>query len=221
MQGGFMKKIRVILLTILCVFCGLFFSCQKHSDLSKYIVNLQSDIFYGENGDIKLKGGYSYCLEQGEKVYFLTFKLLEKEMDNASYSISFMLDKEYSSTFSLSPVTNSLTTKVEILPFSQKEFTVSVFVGSERYDINMLSLLPSSVVSPVDAVNSLLDSQPELINLYKNENGGYDLSIEVRIIVKNEKAFYYVGLIDKNKQLKALLIDGQTKEVLAIRNIFS
>ena len=216
-----MKKIRVILLTILCVFCGLFFSCQKHSDLSKYIVNLQSDIFYGENGDIKLKGGYSYCLEQGEKVYFLTFKLLEKEMDNASYSISFMLDKEYSSTFSLSPVTNSLTTKVEILPFSQKEFTVSVFVGSERYDINMLSLLPSSVVSPVDAVNSLLDSQPELINLYKNENGGYDLSIEVRIIVKNEKAFYYVGLIDKNKQLKALLIDGQTKEVLAIRNIFS
>ena len=216
-----MKKIRVILLTILCVFCGLFFSCQKHSDLSKYIVNLQSDIFYGENGDIKLKGGYSYCLEQGEKVYFLTFKLLEKEMDNASYSISFMLDKEYSSTFSLSPVTNSLTTKVEVVPFSQKEFTVNVFVGSERYDINMLSLLPSSVVSPVDGVNSLLDSQPELINLYKNENGGYDLSIEVRIIVKNEKAFYYVGLIDKNKQLKALLIDGQTKEVLAIRNIFS
>ena len=41
----------------------------------------------------------------------------------------------------------------------------------------------------------------------------------MRIIVKKEKPYWYIGLINQDGTTKALLVDGFSGEVLAIRKI--
>ena len=42
----------------------------------------------------------------------------------------------------------------------------------------------------------------------------------MRVIVKDQLPYWYVGFASGNEQLKALLVDGINGEVLAIREIF-
>ena len=42
----------------------------------------------------------------------------------------------------------------------------------------------------------------------------------MRIFVKNDSPYWYVGIASGNGKLKALLIDGASGELLAAREIF-
>ena len=65
----------------------------------------------------------------------------------------------------------------------------------------------------------LSSEQGALIETYKNENGEFSGEISERIIVKNEKPYWYVGLLNGKGGTKALLIDGLNGEILAVREI--
>ncbi|MBE7087457.1 MAG: hypothetical protein E7369_04065 [Clostridiales bacterium] len=214
-----MKRILVVVLCFVGCCCLSFGGCKSTVNLGDYLTELQSDIFYGESEDFKVKASYGFKTENGKKVHLFTVKLLDRETDNATYYLRFNLDKEYSSKFSLNPVSNSLTAKIEVLPFDQKELVVTVSVDSKRVDVVLRSIIPDGTVDYLSALNSLNETQPQLIENYKDENGDLVLEISMRVLCKDEKAYYYVGLT-KNNDLKALLIDGESLEVLAIRSIF-
>jgi hypothetical protein len=42
----------------------------------------------------------------------------------------------------------------------------------------------------------------------------------MRVLVKDNHAYWYIGLCDTEGKLKALLIDGFDGKVLAVRDIF-
>ena len=223
-----MKK---ILSLILCVFALVltFSGCKKQENtLDKYVSELRSEIFYGESENYTLKASYGFKeIPYGHdgkinhRAYVLVFKLLGRETDQATFNASFTFkDKEYKTTFKLSPVSHSLTAPIEIDGFNLKEFTVQISTGGESESVQLKSTLPKNTISYSSALKYLQKNQSELLKNYRNENGDFNGEICARVVVKDQKPYWYVGLTDKNGNLKALLIDGFNGEVLAVREIF-
>lgn len=222
-----MKKI-IALFLILITFSTLFIGCQKQQTLDGYVSQLRSDIFEGSSQNVSLKCTYGFKEQpykndgiKGQTVSLLTFKLLNKETDDVTYTLSMELNGEIlKGTFSLNPVSDSVTCELPTEDFNIKEFTVKVSFAGNTENIVMRSIIPENTITYSKALLTLAKSQSVLISHYMSEEGVFLAEIHARILVKDGKAYWYVGIVDKNADTKALLIDGTSGEVLAIREIF-
>ena len=226
-----MKKIVKFILVFLC-FCSLLsvsnYGCAKRFQLSNYVSQLKSDVFFGESENYSVKAFYGFMESPfnndgkvGTIKNQLSFTLLGKENDNATYTLSLTHEgKEYKTQFELNPVKNALTSSIEIDEFTQKQFTVKITCTSESEEVLLYSQLPEKTLPYKTVLDSLLSSQKVLINSFIDQQNNFNAEIYVRVMVKEEKPYYYVGFASGNDNLKALLVDGLTCEVLAIREIF-
>lgn len=221
-----MKKIIVLFLTFLTlVSCG-FTACAEECELVKFVSEAKTDLFYGESSTYKLKCGYGFSetvkKEDGKvssTAYYLNFKLLNVS-DNAEYLLTVRYgDVQKDGYFSVSPVSGYLTAKIQADNFVAENFTVTISSGGTEEQISMVSILPEGVVDYKTVLSSLCESQKTLIDSYRNDYGVFEGEIHVRIIVKDDKAYWYVALINGEGVKKALLMDGITCEVKAIRDI--
>ncbi len=226
-----MKKSRFVLTIIsllLCLSCIFFGGCAKPFALSDYVSELRSDIFLGSSESYSIKAFYGYrevaVLQDGkvgETQNLLTFRLLDKETDSATYSIKFKYqDKDYSADFVTDPIAGFLTADFEIDGFNEKEFSVKISCAGEQQTVVLKSILPANTLDYKTALNKLYDTHKTLVNIYMDEEGNFNAEIYMRVIVKDDKPYYYVGFARANEKLKAILIDGLTGEVLAVREIF-
>lgn len=216
-----MKKISVCTALLTFTFALFLCGCVKTQTLTSFVTELQSDVLEGKSENFNLKAAYGFNLENNERVYMLTVKLIGKESDNAAYTLSFSHGGvTHKSTFSLNPVTDSLTAKIELPNFTDNELIVNVSAASHTESVTLKSVKPDGTAEHAYALDSLLLSQPALIDNYRDANGNFVGEIHQRLIVKNGKAYWYVGLVNSSDDVKALLVDGATLEVLAIRDIF-
>ena len=216
-----MKKLK-FLTVVLSLFLSVFpFGCNSKQTLAPFVTELQSTVMQAESGEIKLKAVYGFKTENGKHAFYLTVKLIGKETDNATYTLNFSYGgKNYSDAFKLNPVTNTLTVKTRLDDFDCKPLPVTVSWASTSEALTLTPLAPDGTVDYITAVDSLLVSQSALIDLYRDEFGNFNGSIKARILVKDGKPYWYIGLISANGNEKALLVDGISLEVLAIRDIF-
>lgn len=221
-----MKKFNLFLIFLLAnflLFFSLFSASCKRQSYSNYLTELRSDIFIGECDQLKLKATYGFTLKernsQKAKYYCLQFTLLGSVKDFSTYTLIFNYnDLQYKSNFNLEPTSNTHVCQFEIANFKEKSFTVEIALSSERKSVSMNSILPDKTLSPEEALNVLWKSQPELMNSYVVD-GDFNASLIERIIVKEGKPYYYVGIRQREK-LIAFLLDGYTGEQLAVRNVF-
>ena len=103
--------------------------------------------------------------------------------------------------------------------FTEKEFLITISSAGENYSITMKSILPENTISYQTALNCLQKNQPELIKAFSDSEGNFNSEIRLRVIVKNQKSYWFVGFAREDK-VKALLVDGATGNVLAVREIF-
>ena len=222
-------KFFVVFILTLTLFPLVFFSaCDKESDLLGKVSELKSDAFYGESQNYKIKAGYGFSETPTENdgkvnatVYALSFKLLEKETDNATYVLS--LDyggNTFKSVFALNPVSNALCCSISIEDFTEKSFTVKIFCADASETVTLSSTVPKNAMDYKQAILSLEKNQKNLIDSYRDNNGNFTAELVARIIVKDQKPYWYIGIKSGNGNLKALLIDGVSGEVLAIREVF-
>ena len=222
-----MKKFLWLLLFILCLIIP-FSACKKQEKtLEPYLTELRSDSFYGQSQNFTIKAGYGFSYiptndgKDTVKQYALTLKLTDGYEHDVSYTISFSFkDKTYSSKLTLNPVTHSLTTKINVEGFNLKEFTVQISSASNSESAILKSTVPDGTISYLTALKYLEKNQAELISSYRDKSGNFTADICARVVVKDDKAYWYIGLSDKTGDLKALLLDGKTGEVLAIREVF-
>ena len=211
-------------LLIAAVICFSFFvlslsACKYDSDLKNTITEERSDIFCGTSENIALSCAYGYT-GNPEKVYALTFKLDVDPTTEISYSVTVNLDKTYTEKFSFNPVSHALTAKVFAKLDDIKSFDAIISFGSSKISVSLFSLKPENTLSVSEALTILKKTQPSLINSYINDRGEFDATLCVRLTVKSEHPYYYVAFTRPSGDKKALLLDGFTAEVLAVRDIF-
>ncbi len=213
-----MKKFTIVLFSFVLILCvGL--GCANKLSLAESVTELQSELYAGQSQSYNLKASYGYKTQNGEKVYHLTVKMSDKTQDNATYTLSLNHNGEsYQTTFALNPVSDCLTAKIEVENLTQKTFDVTIYASSSSETVTLSSILPSDTADYTTALNSLLKSQSALISNYC-DGEVFTGKIVMRILVKDGLAYWYVGL-ENERGVKALLIDGKTLEVLAIRDIF-
>lgn len=202
-------------------------ACEKQVDLSPYVSELRQAVYYGESQSYKLTAHYGYK----ESPYALDGKVMPKKYslcffldnvltDSAEYSVGFVLDgTTYSSAFNLCPPKDKFMAVVPIENFNESSITVQIVKGDKREEVELKSKTPEGTISYQDALRSLYKKQKGLVDKYCDETGNFKGEIHLRLIVKNEKSYWYIGLTNSPKNLKALLINGSTGDVLAVRDI--
>lgn len=220
---------RFFCLTLILVVIFSFFSaCSKSFTLDGNVSELRSCLYEGKSDTLHLKAGYGFKEtpfvndgKVGDTAYILTFKLIEKETEKINYNLSFSFNETvYNGTFKLNPVTNTMTCAIEIDGFNLKEFTVQISFAGNSESITLKSIVPENTISYSNALKLLQKNQGALISHYTTEDGVFNAEIYARILIKDRAPYWYIGIASGNDNLKALLIDGVSGEVLAIREIF-
>jgi len=220
-----MKKLFIVLL---CLFLTLFtLSCSKSNGLVPFVSELRSNVYEGKTENLVVKAGYGFKEspysndgEVKEKTYALTFKIISDAPHDTAYTVSFDYDgNHFSQAFKFNPIAHSLTAIVEVENFNEKEFSIIIQSGNQTHNVTMRSTIPDGTIDYTTALSFLEKNQPELIKAFSDTDGNFNAEIRIRILVKDGKAYWYVGLGQPDR-LKALLLDGKTGEVLAIRDIF-
>ncbi|MBE5749267.1 MAG: hypothetical protein E7346_00185 [Clostridiales bacterium] len=222
-----MKKLLSILLFLLLIVIP-FSGCGTEETLDKYVSELRSDVFEGKSQSYYIRAGYGFKETPfindgavGEKVNALNFRLSGDLKDGATYTLSFSCGTEtLKQDFTLNPVTHALTAAIEVDNFTEKEFSVNVISSGKTETVKLKSILPDDTLTSSAALKSLTENQAELIDNFTDPDGNLKAELYMRVLVKDQKPFWYVGIASGNEQLKALLVDGVTGEVLAIREIF-
>ncbi|MBQ3115830.1 MAG: hypothetical protein IJC07_02255 [Clostridia bacterium] len=215
-----MKKF-VLFLSFLLIFSLSLFGCKKANPLLEHVVEVKSNVYFGSSENLSLTAHYGFTKEQDSiEQYALTFKLKSDADCRAEYTIKMDYDgKTLVKRFSQNPVSHSLVAVVEVENFSLQEFDVKILYSGETIDIKLCSILPKNTLDYTAVLSTLQKSQPSLISRYTDQNQNFSAKIRMRVIVKEQKSYWYVGFIDSDENLKALLVDGFSGEVLAIREI--
>ena len=220
-----MKK-KWLFVLIFVLFLTAFSGCKSQNSLINNVSELRTDVFYGQSQNYKVKAGYGFKETPfnadgkiSEKDYFLTFRLIDREIDDQTYTISFQFgEQNYNADFKLSPVSHSLIASVEIENFNKKSFTIIISNASNHEDVEMASLLPENTLTFTSVLEKLQRTQSDLLKNYADENGNFNAEIHLRVLVKNEKPYWFIGLVEKDK-MKAFLMDGLNGEILAVREV--
>lgn len=221
-----MKKILTSLSFFLCLCFSLcLFSCKNTNGLESYVSELRTVSYRGESEEYSLKANYGFKEtpfvkdgKVGEKAYSLTIKLLGVSLDPATYYASLTFDEiNYKDKFILDS-SGGLSVSFEIKDFKENEFDVNIICGNKTQTVKLVSVVPENTLTYVDALNNLKETQSELVSVYY-DGEEFNAEIYARILVKEDKPYWYIAFATSN-DLKALLIDGFTGEVLAIRNVF-
>ena len=221
-----MKKISVIILVILiCVFS--FSSCDKDVDLTVYVSQVRQNIYIGESDDYKIvvyeeKRENPFVADAfiGSIENFVIIKIESKTESVDGVSASFIIDeKEYKGDFVFNPISNKFTLEVVVEKFNEKnELEVKLYKGTEYQTISAKSMLFEGTKDYQEVLKSVSRYDKNIINkLFKGDK--VIAEIHIRLLYDNDKNYYYVGFVESDKKTNCYLVDGQTLNVLATKNV--
>lgn len=216
---------RFMVLFLVFPFIFIFSGCKEQNPYVKYISDLQQDIYAGKVGDANLTATYGFreypFLNDGtvgERVYGYVFKL-DAIPDDIHRSIEFESDgKTYAANFELDKITSEYKAKIEIEKYFEQSFTVDFICGSEKTSVTLNSILPENCLDCEQALTVLEKEQNALLNAY-TADGAFRAELYMRVFIRNDVPYWYVGIASGNDKLKALLIDGVSGKLIAVRDI--
>ena len=224
-----MKK-KFVLLFLAVILAFTFCGCKnkQQNPLYQKVSHLRQQLYQGSDQDFIVKAVYGFRevepindAKVNDKAYYLTFRLLDKELEQITYTLTFDFNgKTYQDTFKLNPVADCITAEIQVDNFNQESFSVCISYGENNKVITMNSIVPKGVISYQKALDCLYEKQRPLVDAYTDNQGNFNAELFVKIIVKDSKPFWYVAIASGNNNLKALLIDGFSGEILAVRQIF-
>ena len=220
-----MKK---FLMFTLCAALAIFSAaCFKDEGLSPYVSQLRSNIYAAESETLNVQAVYGFREQPfvndgavGERVYTLTFRMAGAGSDQGERAVLLSHGgAEYKAVFKLNPVTDVLTAGINIDDFEEDTFDAIITSGSHAETVTFKSIVPKDTMDYTEALKCFEKNQATLYESFKDSEGNYRAEIYARIIVKDNKGYWYLGFATGNNRIKALLLDGTTGEVLAVRDI--
>lgn len=211
-----------VFLPILLV-CLLFAcSCKKEVCYFDYVSELRSNVFLAETEDFSLrihstKKENPYAMDgipkessiltevflsvpSGDQTCILSFSVNSREFGGDMSYDNVKAEYYYSCTFDSS---------------SAKEIPCTVQYGEKEVTLLAKSVLDESVLSPKKILNALQETEKEFFTALTDKYG-FQGEIYIRLLYE-DSAYYYIGVIDRNTNVSAFLINAKTGKILAKR----
>lgn len=222
-----MKKLMLSGALLICLF-ALFplAACSRTPDLTKYVSEYRSDIFYGTKGDYSVFAScsekeYPYQADGNAAGMSSLFELALTAPDNTkTYSVKFSIgDKNYEGELSFDSV-KMVHTWSQSIPAPQQKEILFTFVNTESEEepvaIQAESVKSEEILPLAELLKRVSAADPDTFAALSDGNT-FCAEIYVRLLYENEECYYYIGLTDRSGNTYAMLADAETGEILATR----
>ncbi len=199
----------------------LFSACGKYDYLA-HLSDVRSDIFLAETEDFTLTVS---CLERerpfaadgiaaprGKTVEAV---LSEKVPSGAEYELYFLGDTPRGGDMSFRNVTDDYYYSRGVSEFPQGAISLRVVKDGAGTELVATSVKNEATLSPEEALDSAIKAEKETVDPLM-QGGIFHGEFHVRL-VRRDKNYYYVGIVDERGGTTSLLLDGESGAVLARR----
>ncbi|MBQ8309340.1 MAG: hypothetical protein IJX96_05850 [Clostridia bacterium] len=217
------KILKIVLLTIVC-FCFLpfFVSCNKEVRYFDYVSELRNNIFLAETDGFSLRV-YSVTKESPysadgvpRETNVRTEIWLVAPSGDKECNVSFSVDAQsYGGEMSFDNVKTEYYYACPLDISALKELVCHIEYGETTLDLTASSVVDESTLSPETVLQNLVTVETELFQGLTDKYG-FAGEIYVRLIYE-DSPYYYVGVIDRNGQTNAFLINAKSGKILAKR----
>ena len=214
---------KFFLSLFLSFFCVFFFcSCKKTITYFDYVSELRSNIFLGKTESFSLR---IYAVDK-ESPYSTdgvpreTFSRMEAYLvapeGNKTANFTFKIEeKTYSGEMSYDMVKGEYYYACPIDVSSQSEIICSIEYDGVVNEIVTTSVLTQSTISPKAALEKL---QKEKAELFSSLTDKYGFAGEIYLrLISEGSPYYYIGIMDRNGNCTAFLMNAETGKILAER----
>lgn len=224
MKTIFLKKrvLQTLTLLILSICSFFLFACKTKVNYFNYVSELRNNVFWAKTEEYSLRiysvkkevpyktDGIPKELSTRTEFYFLP------SSGEKSCSLSFQIDgKDYGGEMSYDNVKAEYYYSCSLDTSALQKITCSITYDKEIVQLNALSVLTSSTVTPQSALQNVIHEEKELFNSMTDKYG-FAGEIYIRLIYE-DACYYYVGVIDREEKIHAFLLNAQTGKILAKR----
>ena len=227
MTSFFVKNRRFLpvktLLCALAVFlCVFFTACNQKVDYFSYVSELRSDIFLAEADGFSLR---IYAVTK-ENPYVMDGIPKERSSRVEAYLVAPEGDKtcnfifncdgqSYGGEMSFDNVKTEYYYACTLDISSVSELPCRIEYGDKVLELKAVSVKTSDTLPPQNVLKNLETEEAELFSSLTDKYG-FAGEIYLRLIYE-DAPYYYVGIIDRNGNIHAFLINAKTGKVLAKR----
>ncbi len=227
-KNGIFSRTTSIFLRVICLlalFFPIFFfvACEKESvDYFTYVSELRSNVFLAE------KEGYSLRIFAVEKEYPYAADGVKRDTSlrteihffapsgEKTTTVSFLVnDKNYGGEMSYDNVKASYYFSCSLDVSNLQNIDCTITYGEEKLSFCAQSVKTKNTLSPKAILTKLQQSEKELFASLTDKYG-FAGEIYIRLLYE-DFPYYYVGIIDRNGQITAFLMNGETGKILAKR----
>ncbi len=219
------KLLRLIAVTLFLVVTFSFASCSTGLELKDYVSDLRHGLYYGEGEKYSLKiavGEKETPLQNdgavGQIQPYVKIVLYGGEV-GVSYTVGFRFnDQDYLLETDVNPATSLPTIEEQIENFNADNLTFTVMASSYSENVTTRNIVPQGTIDYLTALDFFKNQQPTFIENH-TENEKLTVELYVKVLVEQDKAYWYIGVLDGQK-IRAMLIDGITGELLATKDVY-
>ncbi len=215
-----MKK-HILCIGLLLMLLPALSACGKY-DYSAHVSDERSDLFCAETEQFTLTVA---CLEReqpflldgvaGERTKTVEVTLAEKTLTGAEYEVYFLEDVPRGGDMSFRNVSGDYYYSRTVTEFPRDSVSLRIVCGETSQDIMATSVRNENTLTAADALEKAIQSEKETIGQLTYD-GAFHGEFHVRLL-RRDKNYYYVGIVDRQGGIISLLLDSETGEVLARR----
>ncbi len=220
-KGRFYKKI-FFLLPLLLLFLLLFTGCKKSLDYFDYVSELRSNLFLArtENFSLKIYAVRKESPYAADGVAQPTAPRFEAYLiapsGDKTTKLYFTVDeKKQGGEMSYDGVKGEYFYGCSLDVSSLSAIDCLLVYGDEEVRLTATSVLTKNTLAPKTALGKLHEACSEPFAALTDEYG-FSGEIYVRLIYE-DSPYYYVGIIDRDGEIEAFLLNAETGAILARR----
>ena len=213
-----MKKTFLPLL-ILVGILPLFTACKHKPDYFAYVSELRSDLFMASDDEVSVSVA---CISReypynGDGIKAPLCDLIEitLEGDADEYSVHILGEENIGGDMTFRNTRGDFYYSQGVKSFPQTSITLRIEWDDTARDLVATSVKSENTLSPQEALEYAVEAEKNLVESMSAE-GAFAGEFYVRLL-RRDRNYYYVGIVDKKGNMTSLLLDSETGEVLARR----
>lgn len=215
-----MKKPFSCLIFLLALLPALA-ACGKY-DYSVHLSEVRSDLFVCEDDEFTVTLScvtreYPYLSDgaTGALTNIVEIVLESSELVERDYCVYVLGEREWGGDMSFRNVRGDWFYSQSVSAFPEGSVSLRVSWGDETREVVATSVKNEATITPEAALEFAVAAETDYIkNL--TQDGVFRGEFYVRLL-RRDKNYYYVGIVDTNGRALSLLLDSETGEVLARR----